>query len=52
VNLGEKINGKGEERFVSVSPDGQFLFFASDRNGNMDVYWVDARIVEPLRLAK
>jgi len=52
VNLGEKINGKGEERFASVSPDGEFLFFSSDRNGNMDIYWVDAKLIEPLRLGK
>ncbi len=48
-NLGPIINQKGEDRFPSVSPDGRYLFYASDKNGNMDIYWVEAGFIETLR---
>jgi ankyrin repeat protein len=47
-NMGSSIN-TGGSRFPGLSPDGKFLFFTSTRNGNSDVYWVDARILEPIR---
>ncbi len=31
INLGPVINGKYNERYPSVSPDGKYLFFVSDR---------------------
>ena len=30
--------------------DGKFLFFNSGRNGNYDVYWVDAKIIDTLKM--
>jgi hypothetical protein len=45
-NMGEGINTDSGELCASVSPDGKFLFFQSRRNGNMDIYWVDAKIIE------
>jgi len=34
----------------SMTVDGRFLFFSSDRNGNMgDVFWVDARVLRTAR---
>ena len=48
-NMGPKINTKYAERFPSVSRDGRFIFFGSDRNGNRgDIYWMDAGIIEKL----
>lgn len=38
-----KINGS--LRFVQMSPDGKYVFFASNENGNWDIYWVDAAIL-------
>jgi Tol biopolymer transport system component len=32
-----------------VSPDGKYLFFNSGRNGNFDIYWCDAKIIEKLK---
>jgi len=29
--------------------EGKFIFFGSDRNGNLDIYWVDARIINELK---
>jgi len=43
-NLGENIN-KGHRHIPSLSPDGKYIFFASDG----DLYWVDAKIIEDLK---
>lgn len=32
INLGEKINTAANERFPSLSPDGRYLFFVSNRS--------------------
>ncbi len=49
VNLGDKVNSPAQEWFASMSQDGKFLFFTSNRNGNDDVYWIDVRAVVALR---
>lgn len=49
INMGEKINTKYYEWFGSFSPDGKFFFFGSSRNGNFDIYWVDAGIINNLK---
>lgn len=46
VKLGPEINATKTEAFGEVSPDGKFLFF--HREG--DIYWVEAKIIEDLRL--
>jgi len=48
-NMGGAINKGGNDNWSAVSPDGKYLFFVSDRNGNGDVYWVDAQIIEDVR---
>ena len=55
INMGDKINTAAAENHPSVSPDGKFLFF-DRRNGEsingqkqVDIYWVDAKIIEDLR---
>ncbi|MBN1290708.1 MAG: ankyrin repeat domain-containing protein [Candidatus Latescibacteria bacterium] len=48
-NMGETINSRAPEGCPYVSPDGNYLFFNSGRNGNYDIYWVDAKIIEKLR---
>jgi Tol biopolymer transport system component len=55
INLGDKINTSAAENYPSVSPDGNFIFFdkrsKNSVNGNkqVDIYWVDAKIIENLR---
>jgi len=49
VKLGHNVNTNADEICSSVSPDGQYLFFESDRAGTMDIYWVSAKIIEELR---
>lgn len=49
VNLGDKINSSTDEICASITGDGKYLFFHSMRNGNGDIYWVDAEILEELK---
>lgn len=46
IHLGEGINSASDDRFPAVSPDGEYLFFVSERSGNSEIYWVDASAVE------
>ena len=53
INLGDRINTDAWEAAASVTPDGKYIFFnrnmGSDSYENVDVFWVDARIIEDLR---
>jgi hypothetical protein len=54
INMGPKINSAGMERFPRVSPDGKYLFFASNRDQSQgkvgfDIYWIDAKVIQELR---
>ena len=49
-NLGEGINTGANDICPVVSPDGKYLFFISGRNGVEGVYWVDARIIDKLKI--
>ncbi len=62
INMGPKINTDLNERFPNLTPDGKYLFFNSTRkiagagahspgNGQGDVYWIDAKIIDELRKA-
>jgi hypothetical protein len=48
-NLGTTINTTARESVSVVSPDGQYLFFISRRNGIGEFFWVDAKIIEELK---
>jgi len=50
INMGEEVNSAREDFYPSVTPDGKYILF--NRNiaeGNTDIYWVDAQIIETLR---
>jgi len=52
INMGDKINTAHSEKNPSLSPDGKFLFFDKrTKRGNeeVNIYWVDAQIIETLR---
>lgn len=53
LNLGDKVNTDAWEAAASVTPDGKYLFFnrnmGSDDYENVDIFWVDAQIIENLR---
>ncbi|OUS26622.1 hypothetical protein A9Q98_10210 [Thalassotalea sp. 42_200_T64] len=52
INMGDEINTAFSEKYPDVSPDGKFLFFdRRTKRGNeeVNIYWVDAQIIETLR---
>lgn len=52
INMGDKINSNKADFFASVTPDGKYILFnrtISREPLNIDVYWVDAQIIETLR---
>ena len=53
INLGDKINTGGWDAAASVTPDGKYILFHRDVDPegekNVDIYWVDAKIIEDLR---
>lgn len=52
-NMGQHINTDAWEASASVTPDGKYLFFhrnmGTDNYDNVDIFWVDAQIIEALR---
>lgn len=53
INLGDKINTPAWDAVASVSSDGKYLFFSrsvgSGKSESVDIFWVDAQIIEKLR---
>jgi hypothetical protein len=49
AHLGDKINSSHSENRPYVSPDGKYLFYASTRRGNRDIYWVFSGIIDDLK---
>lgn len=51
INMGDKINSDKAEFYASVTPDGKYILFnrGMDDKGNIDIYWVDAKIIDTLR---
>ena len=53
-NMSPTINSSFDERFSRVSPDGNYLFFGSNRNQTesqkgFDLFWIDAEIIKKLK---
>ena len=36
-------------RLPGLSPDGRYMFFCAYQSGDVDVYWVDASVIDPFR---
>ena len=49
-NMGRAINSDKRDFCPMVSPDGKYLFFSSKRAGEGDIFWVDAKVIETLRI--
>lgn len=54
INMGPEINSEKSDFYASVTPDGKYILFdrtiaRDEDNLNVDVYWVDAGIIERLR---
>jgi len=52
INMGDKVNSDKAEFYASVTPDGKYILFnrGMDDKDNIDIYWVDAQIIETLRV--
>jgi hypothetical protein len=51
INMGDKVNSDKADFYASVTPDGKYILFnrGIDDKGNIDIYWVDAQIIESLK---
>jgi len=51
INMGNKVNSDKADFYASVTPDGKYILFnrGMDEEGNIDIYWVDAQIIDELR---
>ncbi len=50
INMGDNVNTAKADYFASVTPDGKYILFNRKiSDGNTDVYWVSAQIIETLR---
>jgi hypothetical protein len=53
INMGANVNSDKWDAYASVTPDGKYILFnrrIDNNTDNVDIYWVDARIIETLRL--
>lgn len=48
-NLGNSVNSEFSEYGATITSDGKYLFFTSNRNGSEDIFWVSAKIIEELK---
>ncbi len=49
-NMGAAVNSDKRDFCPMVTPDGKYLFFSSKRAGEGDIFWVDANVIEALRV--
>ena len=52
ISMGDMINSDKDDFYASVTPDGKYILFNRTMEGkseNIDIYWVDAKIIETLR---
>jgi len=52
INMGDKVNSDKADFYASVTPDGKYILFNRTVNKkplNVDIYWVDAQIIETLK---
>ncbi len=52
INMGDSVNSDKWDAYASVTPDGKYITFnraINDDYKNVDIYWVDAKIIETLR---
>lgn len=51
INMGDKVNSNKDDFYASVTSDGKYILFnrGIDDKENIDIYWVDAQIIETFR---
>jgi hypothetical protein len=48
--MAKNINSKNIDYCSLLLPHGKYFFFTRTRNGNNYIYWVNANIIEELKL--
>jgi len=48
IDMGPEINTEHHDLCTSLTPDGKYLSFLSQREGKSKIYWMDAKIIEKL----
>lgn len=48
-NLGAELNSPHSDLCPTLSPDGRYFFFTSNREGSNDIFWVDADVIRSRR---
>jgi len=51
-NLGASINSEFSEYGATITPDGKYLFFTSNRNGSEDIFWLSTEKIDELKPKK
>lgn len=49
INLGDKINSSASDNRPYLTSDEKFLFFTSDRQGDVDIYWISTSFIDELK---
>lgn len=49
VPMAREVPLCGKARLPGLSPDGRYMFFCAYQGGDVDVYWVDAGVIDLLR---
>jgi hypothetical protein len=51
-NMGCGVNSSAHEYCPSVSRDGKYFFFVSNKRGRNDIYWVSTELIDRLKTAE
>lgn len=49
IEMGSSINTEKNDLCASLSPDGKYLFFISQKEGLSRIYWVSSKIIEEIK---
>lgn len=50
INMGDQVNSERGDSYATITPDGKYMLFnRSIDDNNVDIYWVDTKIIETLR---
>lgn len=47
-NMSRGINSTANEDRSMLTTDGKYMFFSRENQGSLEIYWVDAKIIEKL----
>lgn len=50
--LGERVNSNGHDLAATITPDTNYMFFLSTRNGASKIYWINTSFIDSMRVAE